>query len=97
MDWTTPLRSQQADFIERLKSGHLLYSDLEGTHSKLTTISDENETLESLLEFTWDLTEKFKVQSHVKNTFTRNFIGQLGEEVVKKRLGNLITRHLQKL
>jgi hypothetical protein len=37
MDWTTPLRSQQMDFIKRLKSGHLLHCDLHGRYSELRT------------------------------------------------------------
>ncbi|MCT7949650.1 WD40 repeat domain-containing protein [Ancylothrix sp. C2] len=43
MDWTTPLKSQQADFIKRLKStpAHLLDSKTRGCHSETVTISGE--------------------------------------------------------
>ena len=41
MDWTTPLRAQQADFIQRLKSGHLLHCEIQGQHSELTVISED--------------------------------------------------------
>jgi hypothetical protein len=49
MDWITTLRAQQADFIERLKSGCLLYCDKEGQHSDLIVISGDR--LERLRHF----------------------------------------------
>ncbi|MCE2719132.1 MAG: hypothetical protein ACK6A9_14265 [Dolichospermum sp.] len=39
MDWTTPLKAQQTDFIQRLKSAKLLHCDEKGQHSELTVIS----------------------------------------------------------
>ncbi len=41
MDWTTPLKAQQVDFIQRLKSGFLLNCETQGQHSELTVISGE--------------------------------------------------------
>lgn len=89
MDWTIPLRSQQADFIERLKSGHLLHCEKEGQHSELTVISDER--LKQLRNFCWEMAEKYKRTSPVRDVFINNMKGKLGEEVVKARLGNFLT------
>lgn len=89
MDWTIPLRSQQADFIERLKSGHLLHCEKEGQHSELTVISGER--LKQLRNFCWEMAEKYKRTSPVRDVFINNLKGKLGEEVVKARLGNFVT------
>lgn len=55
MDWTTPLRSQQMDFIERLKSGHLLHCNLNGRYSELRIIphpfpSQDEPSMDSFLD-----------------------------------------------
>jgi hypothetical protein len=89
MDWTTPLRSQQADFIQRVKSGHLLHCEAEGQHSELTVISGEK--LKQLRKFCWQMAEKYKRTSPVYDVFINNLKGKLGEEVFKARLANLIT------
>lgn len=88
MDWTTPLRSQQSDFIKRVKSGYLLHCEIEGRHSELTVISGER--LEQLREFCWEMAEKYKRNSPVRKVFIGNMKGKLGEEVVKARLGKLV-------
>lgn len=89
MDWTTPLRSQQTDFIKRLKSGCLLHCETEGQHSELTVISGER--LKQLRNFCWEMAEKYKRNSPVRKVFIDNMKGKLGEEVVKARLGNVVT------
>lgn len=89
MDWTTPLRSQQADFIQRLKSGCLLHCETEGQHSELTVISDER--LKQLRDFCWVMAEKYKRMSPVREVFINNMKGKLAEEVVKARLAGLVT------
>jgi hypothetical protein len=89
MDWTTALRSQQADFIQRLKSGHLLHCETVGQHSELTVISGER--LEQLRNFCWDMAEKYKRNNPVRKVFVDNMKGKLGEEVVKARLANFVT------
>lgn len=89
MDWTTLLESQQADFIERLKSGHLLHSGSEGQHSELTVISGDR--LDQLRDFCWEMAEKYKRNKPVRQLFINNMKGKLGEEVVKARLGNFVT------
>ena len=89
MDWTTPLRSLQADFIHRLKSEHLLHSKTEGQHSELTIVSGER--LRQLRDFCWEMAEKYKRNSPVRKVFIDNMKGKLGEEVVKARLENFVT------
>ncbi len=89
MDWTTPLRSQQADFIQRLKFGCLLHCETEGQHSELTVISGER--LKQLRDFCWEMAEKYKRMSSVRNVFINNMKGKLAEEVVKSRLASLVT------
>jgi len=88
MDWTTPLRSLKADFIQRLKFGHLLHSELEGTHSELTVISGER--LDQLRDFCWEMADKYKSNSRVRDVFINNMKGKLGEEVVKARLADWV-------
>ncbi len=89
MDWTTPLRSQQSDFIQRLKSGSLLHSETEGQHGELTIVSDER--LNQLIDFCWEMAEKYKRNNPVRKVFISNMKGKLGEEVVKTRLANFVT------
>ncbi|MDD1413282.1 tetratricopeptide repeat protein [Dolichospermum sp. ST_con] len=88
MDWTTPLKTQQADFIQRLKSADLLHCDKEGQHSEFTVISGER--LTQLRDFCWEMVGKFK-PNNSKNHFIKNMTGKLGEEVVKTRLSEFIT------
>jgi len=89
MDWTTPLRLQQSDFIQRLKSGSLLHSETEGQHGELTIVSDEK--LNQLIDFCWEMAEKYKRNNPVRKVFISNMKGKLGEEVVKTRLANFVT------
>lgn len=47
MDWVELLRSQQADFIQRLKFGNILYSEIPRQHSldcevKVEVVFDTN-------------------------------------------------------
>ncbi|MTJ11299.1 tetratricopeptide repeat protein [Anabaena sp. UHCC 0187] len=91
MDWTTILKAQQTDFIQRLKSGDLLHCEKEGQHSELTVISGER--LQQLRDFCWDMAEKYRHTSStpIRDVVINNFKGKLGEEVVKSRLGNFVT------
>ncbi|TAE59784.1 MAG: tetratricopeptide repeat protein [Nostocales cyanobacterium] len=88
MDWTTPLKAQQTDFIQRLKSSDFLHCDKQGQHSELTIISGER--LKQLRDFCWEMVKKYK-PNDPKNYFINNMKGKLGEEVVKTRLGNFVT------
>ncbi|MDZ8050033.1 MAG: tetratricopeptide repeat protein [Aulosira sp. ZfuVER01] len=89
MDWITLLRSLQSDFIKRLTSGCLLHCETEGQYSELTIISGER--LKALRDFCWQMAEKYKRTSTVRDVFISNLKGKLGEEVVKERLANFIT------
>jgi tetratricopeptide (TPR) repeat protein len=89
MDWTTPLKAQQTDFIQRLKSANLLRCDEKGQHSELTVISGSR--LEQLDDFCWEMAEKYKRNSPVREVFINNMKGKLGEEVVKSRLADFVT------
>ena len=88
MDWTTPLKAQQADFIQRLKSAKLLHCDEKGQHSELTIISDERS--KPLRTFCWEMIRKYK-PNDPQNYFINNMKGKLGEEVVKSRLADFVT------
>jgi tetratricopeptide (TPR) repeat protein len=89
MDWITLLRSLQSDFIKRLTTGCLLHCETEGQYSELTIISGER--LKALREFCWQMAEKYKRTSPVRDVFINNLKGKLGEEVVKERLADFIT------
>ncbi|MBW4564412.1 MAG: tetratricopeptide repeat protein [Mojavia pulchra JT2-VF2] len=89
MDWIILLRSLQSDFIKRLTTGCLLHCETEGQYSELTIISGER--LKSLREFCWQMAEKYKRTSPVRDVFINNLKGKLGEEVVKERLADFIT------
>ncbi|BAY48841.1 TPR repeat-containing protein [Scytonema sp. HK-05] len=89
MDWITLLRSLQSDFIKRLTSGCLLHCETEGQYSELTVISGER--LKTLREFCWQMAEKYKRTSAVRDVFISNLKGKLGEEVVKERLAAFVT------
>jgi tetratricopeptide (TPR) repeat protein len=89
MDWITLLRSLQSDFIKRLTSGCLLHCETEGQYSELTVISGER--LKALREFCWQMAEKYKRTSPVRDVFINNLKGKLGEEVVKERLAAFVT------
>jgi tetratricopeptide (TPR) repeat protein len=88
MDWTTPLKAQQTDFIQRLKSAKLLHCDEKGQHSELTVISDERS--KPLRNFCWEMIRKYK-PNDPQNYFINNMKGKLGEEVVKSRLADFVT------
>ena len=88
MDWTTPLKAQQTDFIQRLKSAKLLHCDEKGQHSELTIISDERS--KPLRNFCWEMIRKYK-PNDPQNYFINNMKGKLGEEVVKSRLADFVT------
>ncbi|HIK06106.1 MAG TPA: tetratricopeptide repeat protein [Trichormus sp. M33_DOE_039] len=89
MDWITLLRSLQSDFIKRLSSGCLLHCETEGQYSELTVISGDR--LKALRNFCWQMAEKYKRVSPVRDVFISYLKGKLGEEVVKERLADLIT------
>lgn len=89
MDWTTLLKAQQSDFINRLQTKKLLHCELEGFHSELTVINGDN--LDKLYKFCWGMAEKYKISSNVETVFINNLKGKLGELALKNRLANFVT------
>jgi single-stranded-DNA-specific exonuclease RecJ len=89
MDLGTLLRTQQADFIQRAKSGCLSRSEIEGQYRELTVISGNR--LNQLRDFCWEMAEKYKQNNSVRQVFINNLKGKLGEEVVKIHLADLVT------
>lgn len=95
-DWTLPLRSQQNDFFHRLRVGNLLLSETEGQHSELTVIKGDR--LNKIRDFCWKLTEQSCLRminqreqfSQIRNIFIKNMQRQLGIELVKDRLPDLL-------
>jgi|GEM_PF-1500054 len=88
MDWKTPLRNLQADFVQRLKAGQLLYCEIEGNHSELTIISGEK--LKELQKICLNLVQKYK-WAPKEQVFITKLKSILGEEVIKERLSNFVT------
>ncbi|HEY9811808.1 MAG TPA: WD40 repeat domain-containing protein [Halomicronema sp.] len=92
MDWTTPLKSQQADFIKRLKStpANLLDSQTRGCHSETVTISGERLKQIRLdckkLVFQEELTGSVR---EILRTYLQHYIC---EEAIAICLDNLITK-----
>ncbi|MEH2110296.1 tetratricopeptide repeat protein [Nostoc sp.] len=89
MDWTTTLRVQQSDFIQRLKSGYLLRCEIQGLYSELTIICGNR--LKQLRNFCWEMAEKYKRNAPVRKVFINNMQGKLAEEVVKARLADIVS------
>ncbi|MBE9118867.1 hypothetical protein IQ249_23540 [Lusitaniella coriacea LEGE 07157] len=75
MDWTTPLRSQQLDFVARLNSGHLLHCDLPNLHSELVilpkkianTLQEQSNGDSNKL---YEAAEKFAIEARLGNRIT---------------------------
>ncbi|AFZ56303.1 GUN4 domain protein [Anabaena cylindrica PCC 7122] len=80
-----------AENAEKYNISSTIYSctHYQEQHSELTVISGER--LKQLRDFCWEMANKFKQQSDVKNIFFNNMKGKLGEEVVKIRLGDFVT------
>lgn len=90
MDWTVLLKNQQFDFIQRLKTGHLLQCETPGRHRELTVISGLE--LEKLQKLCWQMAERGRETSPIAEVFIDYMTRKLGEEVVKACLGDLVTK-----
>ncbi|WP_226572536.1 tetratricopeptide repeat protein [Microseira wollei] len=66
-----------------------MHSNKEGQHSEIIVISGDR--LKQLRDFCWEMAEKYKRNSPVRQLFINNLKGKLGEEVVKARLAELVT------
>jgi len=89
MDWTTPLKRQQIDFIARLRQGSIFHCEQEGYHSELTIISGNE--LKKLYSLTWDIGNKDEQKSNNNEIFVDIMKTLLAREAIKVRLGDLIT------
>ncbi|MEP0872736.1 hypothetical protein NDA01_23230 [Trichocoleus desertorum AS-A10] len=92
MDWKTLLRSQQADFIKRFKSGteNLLFCEVENQFSELAFVSSQK--LKQLRDASWLLAERYKNTAPVHDVFIKHLTGKLGESVIKRQLSNLVAK-----
>jgi tetratricopeptide (TPR) repeat protein len=94
MDWTTPLKQQQLDFVKRLKSGHLLHCDRDYLYSEVTVIGDK--ILQELITDSKQIATKYESIYPVHEIFTTIFRGKLGEKTFLIRFGDLVTPILEK-
>lgn len=92
MDWQTLLKSQQTEFIKRLKSGreNLLFCQLENQFSELRTVSGEK--LKQLRDSAWQMVEKQKATDSIRVEFLNDLTAQLGEDIVRHQLNNLLVK-----
>lgn len=95
MDWTTPLRSLQADFIGRLHSDaavlhHLTNPQLRGYFSEMTIVSGAE--LAQVRQDCWSVADRLKLVSgqSIYDVFISHFSATLGELVARKYLDNLL-------
>jgi len=93
MDWTVPLRSQQLDFMQRLKLGSaaLLHCPPEGCYSELIALSGE--WLESLQETCWQVVKQQRQHSSadIHKSFVHYFPAQLSRAAIADWLGSAVT------
>ncbi|MGK7902519.1 MAG: WD40 repeat domain-containing protein [Hormoscilla sp.] len=95
MDWTTPLRSLQADLIARLHSDaavlhHLTNPQLRGYFSEMTIVSGAE--LVQVRQNCWSVADRLKHLSgqHIYDVFISHFYGTMGELVARKYLDGLL-------
>ncbi len=89
MDWTTLLKSQQADFIKRLKSdrANLLHCRSRGCHSEVMAISGEK--LQKIKAFCRQLALEEEQSAPVRDSFRSRWQQQLGKEAIAVYLDEL--------
>ncbi|MBC1259380.1 hypothetical protein GNE54_28690, partial (plasmid) [Trichormus variabilis V5] len=64
MDWVSLLSFQQADFIQKFKSGYLLNGSFQNQYSEIIAISGDK--LCEMIECCWEATEKNKQSSYIR-------------------------------
>ncbi|MBC6472345.1 MAG: WD40 repeat domain-containing protein [Hormoscilla sp. GM102CHS1] len=96
MDWTTPLRSLQADFIARLHSDaavlhHLTNPQLRGYFSEMTIVSGAE--LAQVRQDCWSVADRLKHLSGqpIYDVFISHFYATMGELVARKYLDGLVS------
>jgi len=95
MDWTTPLRSLQADLIARLHSDaavlhHLTNPQLRGYFSEMTIVSGAE--LAQVRQNCWSVADRLKHLSGqpIYDIFISHFYATMGELVARKYLDGLL-------
>jgi WD40 repeat protein len=90
MDWTTPLKFQQADFIKRLTSNPagLLCCHTPGCHSEVIQLSGE--TLKQVRAFCRQFALTVEQSASVRDILQQCFIQQIGEAAIVGYLGSSV-------
>ena len=90
MDWTVPLRSQQQEFVRRLKLGPAALSccQAEGCYSERTLLT--NEQLSDLQESCWQLAKQQR--QHSTADIRKNFIQYLPTQLGRTAVSNWFDR-----
>ncbi|ABA25010.1 TPR repeat protein (plasmid) [Trichormus variabilis ATCC 29413] len=88
MDWVSLLSFQQADFIQKFKSGYLLNGSFQNQYSEIIAISGDK--LCEMIECCWEATEKNKQSSYIRESFSNNLKLKLIEESVKSKFDDFI-------
>ncbi|KYC42992.1 hypothetical protein WA1_12875 [Scytonema hofmannii PCC 7110] len=93
IDWTTLLKSQQTNFINRLHDGieNLLTYEKAGIYGEMKTIAGKE--LDEIRTFCWQMVAKFRALNNFPQTiFVNHMKGKIGEKIVEKCLGDLVSR-----
>lgn len=95
MDWMTPLKSLQEDFIRRLHEKSAVLHRLKnpvlvGYFSELTLLTEYE--IEQIREFCWNQVEKLRddYSKPIREHFRDRFLFQLGKKAVAKYLDDLL-------
>ncbi len=92
MDWITPLKSQQNDFILRLKSdsAHILGTKIPGCHSELVTIAPKR--FKEIRSLCRKLVLKSEQTIPVREVLLTHLRVQLAEEVISTCLNDFVNQ-----
>ncbi|CAD5953449.1 putative WD repeat-containing protein alr2800 [Planktothrix tepida] len=83
------LKDKQAEFIHRLKNGlnSLLFYERPGIYGEIKTLSGQD--LNPIRQHAWDMVRKYR-KADPQVVFRNTMMGKLGEEIVKKYLGDFV-------
>ena len=84
------LKDKQAEFIHRLKTGlsSLLCYQRQGIYGEIKTLSGQD--LNPIRQHAWDMVRKYR-KADPQVVFRNTMMGKLGEEIVKKYLGDFVS------
>ncbi len=92
MDWTIPLKTQQKDLCQRMRSGHLLLCDIHSQYGEVTVITGDE--LQQLIESCQKAFPDYDQISCNYLTLRNYFHAKLGEAVFKYRFSDLVTKFI---